>query len=57
MEEKRFFTITYFPEKQSRILSGYNVWANNMLEALELHYQKHPGIEPHYIHYKPEIKE
>ena len=58
METKtNFYTITYFPDSQSSTLSGYNVWANTMLDALKLHYDKFPGIEPHYIHYKPEIKE
>jgi hypothetical protein len=55
--ERKFFTITFFPSKDSPTLTSHNLWAENMLEALKKHYKLYPGIEPYYIHYKPEIKE
>ena len=57
IEQKKFFTITFFPTTDSAVLSGYNIWAKSMLDAIEKHYKLHPNIEPNYIHYKPEIKE
>ena len=56
-EPNKFYTITFFPNSDSPILSGYNVWAKNMLDAIQKHYKLYPNIEPNYVHYKPEIKE
>jgi len=54
--KQKFFTITFYPDDKSCILSGYNLWAFDMLEAVKKHYEMYPGIHPHYIHYKPDIQ-
>jgi hypothetical protein len=45
----KHYHIVFYPVATEWLLNCYNIEAKNMLEALKIHYNKYPNIEPLYV--------